>query len=415
MVWYDVDIGGITPVWVLQEAEINPEAHTIKLRCAAIQEFLGADPQTEIDNLNALASLGEIKNEGLVNLGTKLFTSNYITFVINNRTYTKCALHPIVTVIDEYYAGPDLGSVLEYEVNIEYEADGLGGSAVYIAPKYPTEYPELDYHFYYDYRTGETWDQPTTGLNYGTEGGIWTFTLTDKQIKRVECYGSGDLDILGTGRKPYIECNRSDQMIWSFYEAQDGVKLKQLQKFIWDLDTSFIVGEDADTGATTIIPLAPVNGGILDNTVLTLDTGTGPATITVDGDHAHLSDSLTVDAISDDIIAGAVYVIDRHVVVLSTNQKVPDETHIPINITANADSGGTEISITPLNKDVSDGHIFYKVSGTGPSQIVVDGYHTAGDGSITVDPLSENLVAGAVYKMTVNLGCYLEWIRLVYE
>jgi hypothetical protein len=299
-------------------------------------------------------------------------------------------------------------------LNLEFEADGRGSSAVYIAPRYPTAYSELDYHFYYDYRTGEVWDQPTTGLNYGTEGGIWTFTI-DGNVKRVEVYGSGDLDILGTGRSPYIELNKSDQKIWHFYEAQDGVKLKQLEKFSWDLDTEFTVSEDASTGATEIIPLSPVKGGILDNTILTLISGTGPAAISVNGDHEHLAESLTVDSIGGNVTAGAVYGIDRTVVVLSTNQKVPDETHIPIHITADAAQGATSITITPLANDVSDNHIFYRVSGTGPSQIVVNGYHTAGDGSIDVDALTENLVSGALYKMTVNLGCYLEWIRLVME
>jgi hypothetical protein len=181
------------------------------------------------------------------------------------------------------------------------------------------------------------------------------------------------------------------------------------------LDVEFTVSADALTGATEIIPLAPIKGGILDNTVLTLVSGTGPETMTINGDHEHLSESLTVDALTGDISEGAVYGIDRTVVVLSTNQKVPDETHLPINIVANADPGATSISITPLDNDVSDNHIFYKVSGTGPSQIVVNGYHEAGNGTINVDALTGALGSGALYKMTVNLGCYLEWIRLVYE
>lgn len=414
MAWYDVTIDTIQLTWVKPDVEIDREGHTIKIAAAAIQEYVGGDPVTEIAALNALSSRTINNTFPLLNGGSKLQAENIFPVVINGETFQKCALHPIPTPIDGFYNSDSEGSSIDYELNLEFEADGRGSSAVYIAPRYPTAYSELDYHFYYDYRTGEVWDQPTTGLNYGTEGGIWTFTI-DGNVKRVEVYGSGDLDILGTGRSPYIELNKSDQKIWHFYEAQDGVKLKQLEKFSWDLDTEFTVSEDASTGATEIIPLSPVKGGILDNTILTLISGTGPAAISVNGDHEHLAESLTVDSIGGNVTAGAVYGIDRTVVVLSTNQKVPDETHIPIHITADAAQGATSITITPLANDVSDNHIFYRVSGTGPSQIVVNGYHTAGDGSIDVDALTENLVSGALYKMTVNLGCYLEWIRLVYE
>jgi hypothetical protein len=329
MVWYDVDIGGITPVWVLQEAEINPEAHTIKLRCAAIQEFLGADPQTEIDNLNALASLGEIKNEGLVNLGTKLFSSNYITVVINNRTYTKCALHPIVTVIDEYYAGPDLGSVLEYEVNIEYEADGLGGSVTYTPFYNKEDYEgELEYHFFYDPVTGQTWDTTAdfTPQTKFTEGGIWTFTR-DTNIKRVEVYGNGDNPnnftlVEGFGDRSYIEVNKSGRTYWTEIEADDGITVPGLEGWGWDLHTKLTVVLDADS-MDTELTIVPVKGGILDGTVLTLESGTGPEEITLNGDYAEDGELITVDALAGDVTAGAVYGIDRRVVVISTGPKVP--------------------------------------------------------------------------------------------
>jgi len=413
MAWYDVTIDTIQLTWVKPDVEIDREGHTIKIAAAAILEYVGDDPVTEIAALNALSSRTINNTFPLLNGGSKLQAENIFPVVVNGETFQKCALHPIPTPIDGFYNSDSEGSSIDYELNLEYEADGLGSSSVYIAPKYPTAYSELDYHFYYDYMTGEVWDQPTTGLNYGTEGGIWTFTM-DGDVKRVEVYGSGDLDILGTGRSPYIELNKSDQKIWHFYEAQDGVKLKQLEKFSWDLDTELIVSDDLSVGGTSLL-VNPVKGGILDNTILSLISGTGPAAISVNGDHEHLSESLTVDAVGADVVGGAVYGIDRTVVVLSTNQKVPDETHIPINILADAAQGATSISITPLYNDVSDNHIFYRVSGTGPSQIVVNGYHNAGDGSIDVDALTENLVSGALYKMTVNLGCYLEWIRLVYE
>ncbi len=412
MAWYDVKIDTITLTWVKPDIEIDREAHTINIGAAAIREYVNDDPITEIAALNAISSRTIENTFPLLNGGSKLQAEKTFPVVINGETFQKCALHPIPTPIDGFYNSDSDGSSIEYELNIEFEVDGRGSSAIYVAPRYP-EYPELDYHFYYDYLTGETWDQPTSGLNYGTEAGILTFTM-DGNVKRVELYGSGDLDILGTGRSPWIELNKSDKQIWHFYEALDGVKLKQLEKFSWDLDTKLIVAEDLSAGGTNL-SVNSFRGGILDNTILTLVSGTGPETIIVDGDHVSGTTTLMVDSVTDDVVESAVYSIDRTVVVLSTNQKVPDETHIPINIIGSAGIGATSISINPLNNDVSDNHIFYRVSGTGPYMIVVDGYHDSGSSTITVDPLTSDLVSGALYKMTVNLGCYLEWVRLVYE
>lgn len=331
MAWYDVNIGGIAPVWVSVPVEIDREAHTIKLRCAAIQEYLDADPKTEIASLNALASLGKITNEALLNLGSKLFSSNYVEVTINNEVFTKCALHPVTTILDEYYAGPDLGSVIEYEINLEYEVDGRGGSVVFTPFYNKEEYTELEYHFFYDPDSGLTWDTTAgfTPQTKFTEGGIWIFTL-EENIKRVEVRGNGDNPnnytlVPGFGTRSYIEVNKSDRIYWNEIEADDGITVPATEQWGWDLDTKLMVAVDANV-SDTVLEVASVRGGILDNTVLTKISGTGPDTITCNGNSMHNATSLTVDALSSGVEAGAVYGIDRRVVMLSTGPKVPSDS-----------------------------------------------------------------------------------------
>lgn len=226
MAYYDVDIGGLTPSWVKPDIEIDREAHTITLKCAAIEGVLDADPKTEIALFNAIAC-NKINNEELFNGGTKLQCSpmNRIQVEINDEIFEKCALHPIVTTIDEYYAGPDAGSVIEYEMKLEYEASGGGGSVLY-TPDYG-EYNNAEYYFFYDPETGQK--QAWNGTNRGTEIGYLKFTEV-KNVKRVEVYGSGDC--VGNC---WIECNGEGRQYWHYGEAADDSVPVQ-EKLIWILE-----------------------------------------------------------------------------------------------------------------------------------------------------------------------------------
>ena len=75
---YDiVYLDGIRPSWVEADVVIDEENHTITIKCMAKYDRLGADPQTEIDQFNGMASMGKITNDfPLINMGSKLFASN---------------------------------------------------------------------------------------------------------------------------------------------------------------------------------------------------------------------------------------------------------------------------------------------------------------------------------------------------
>lgn len=229
MSYDEVNIGGVIPSYVKPDITIDREARTIKIPCAAIQGILGADPKTEINNLNSLACQ-KIHNEDLLNGGSKLQASppNYITATVNDEIFSKCALHLIPTPLDEFYAGDEAGSVIEYEINLEYEVDGGGGSIVY-APDY-AEYQELEYHFFFDYLTDTYWNW--VGQNKGTEMGYMKFTFpVNRKVKRVEVYGNGDC--VG---QCWIACQTEDSKQFWHYGEQSDDSVPIQEKLIWDLE-----------------------------------------------------------------------------------------------------------------------------------------------------------------------------------
>lgn len=333
MTYDEVLINGIRPSKVEADVEIDRETRTIRIRCAAMQSRLADDPKTEINQFNAMASAA-ISNHELLNGGSKLMVSNGQIFAvtINDETFERCALHPITTFIDDHYRGPNGDSVLRFELNLEYEVKGSGGSVVYTPLYNKDEYTEeLEYHFFYDPDTGQTWDWTAgfTPQTKFTEGGIWIFSM-DRNVRRVEVYGNGDNPnnftlIPGFGTKSYIEVNKSGRKYWHEIEADDGITVPGMEKFIWDLHTKLTVTGAREPGGTSI-PVVPVMGGVLDGTVLTLVEGSGPDTITVDGDYREKEEAITVEALSDVLSAGAVYGIDRKTVQISTGPKVPSDS-----------------------------------------------------------------------------------------
>lgn len=226
-------INGLTPSWVEPDFTDDRENRKLVLKCAAIYDETGNDPVNEIDSFNDISS-EKINNRPLLNGGSKLQVKNGQIFSVTDgvNTWTKCALHRVNVTLDSYYSGAQPGSVIEYELTIEYETSGPGGSYVYTPPFNKAEYTNIEYYYFYDPGPPEVKSSGSSqGDLDGTEIGWMQITET-KNVKRVELYGCG-CDIPGS--KIYVN---DVEQIWHYGEipGTDGLASGN-EKLVWDLET----------------------------------------------------------------------------------------------------------------------------------------------------------------------------------
>ncbi|BDZ68608.1 hypothetical protein [Methanobacterium ferruginis] len=195
MAYKDWVIGGLTPSWVEPDFSHDPDQRTLTLKCAAIQTELLADPMTEIDQFNEIAS-EKITITELEQGGTNLQVRNgQIISVTDGKTlWERCALHRIKVDLDDCYHEDEYGSVIEYDLVIEYE-ESAGGGVVSYSPTPPAgyhEYEGLEFYEWY-YLEGSTWIKAvadTSSGAYGTEIGYMKTPTFTRPIKKVTVYGS---------------------------------------------------------------------------------------------------------------------------------------------------------------------------------------------------------------------------------
>jgi hypothetical protein len=72
-----------------------------------------------------------------------------------------------------------------------------------------------------------------------------------------------------------------------------------------------------------------------------------------------------------------------------------------VEVAVDASNGATTIVTEDLPNDIIDNGVMTKVSGSGPASITVNGAHTAGARSLSVDALSGALTAGARYSYAI--------------
>jgi hypothetical protein len=231
-------IGGLTPSWVEPVFKDDRPNNTLTLKCAAIAEELDADPITEIEAFDALTSQ-YINNTPLLNGGTKLQVGNgeIITVTASNaaatstKTWTNCAIQRVIVDLDNFYDEDNDGSIIEYELVIQYEAESPNTVKVYTPPFTNPLYTNMEYYYLYDPGPPEVKTEDTSALN-GTELGWMQITETSN-VKRVEVYGCG-CDVPGS--KIYVN---DVEQIWHYGEdPSNPVGLSTgTEKFTWDLDT----------------------------------------------------------------------------------------------------------------------------------------------------------------------------------
>lgn len=178
-------IGGLTPSWVEPDFNDDRENHKLTLKCAAIRDRIGVDPVTELDQFNNISSEG-ITNTSLENGGTNLQVTDgqIISVTADETTWDRCALHAVNVQTDDGYNGDNPGSVLEYELVIEYEVRKGGGVFIFTPPLH--EYTEIEYYIWTD-KTNDL-----AGPWLGNEFGWMKFTLP-KPVKAITFYGSACL------------------------------------------------------------------------------------------------------------------------------------------------------------------------------------------------------------------------------
>lgn len=239
------NIGGLTPSWVEPDFKDDRKNRMLTLKCAAIFEEVGADPLTETNQFDAMAS-EDITNEQLLNGGSNLQVSpGGSIFEVtrtssdgnNTQTWPRCALEKVEVPEDSSYMEGEQGSVIEYELVIHYETSGVGGSLVF-TPDY-SKYDEIEYYLFSD-KTNPVdhgFVQNSDSPAYGNELG-WMKITVPKNVRKVEVYGCGDCGTNGTDC--WIEVN-GEKRYWKYTDIGDkqdypGNILKVgFQKFTWNL------------------------------------------------------------------------------------------------------------------------------------------------------------------------------------
>jgi len=179
-------IGGLVPLWVINNPKIDREKRTITLNCFAARELMpdGWNPEDEIKRFNDIAARG-MSNNVMYDGGTNLnVTPNDPIITVTNgaEVWERCALHKLVTQYGEYYNY----SGLFFTLSLDYEERTGGGFAVY-QPPYgnKNKYPNLNYYAY----TDKSNDNPNSP---GSQNEIGYLYINEQiPVKQIQIYGSG--------------------------------------------------------------------------------------------------------------------------------------------------------------------------------------------------------------------------------
>lgn len=196
MAYVTWSIGGLTPSWVEPDFKHDPQARTLTLKCAAIADEIDADPMTEIEAFQAITS-ERINNAERENGGTHLNVGpndHIISVTADSTTWSRCALRRIVVQLDSYYVDDNAGSMIEYDLVIEYEESVAGGFTIY-TPDPPSgyhNYTNIEYYEWYYDSGGGVWVKANASSSsgaYGTEIG-WMKITEPRAVKSITFYGS---------------------------------------------------------------------------------------------------------------------------------------------------------------------------------------------------------------------------------
>jgi len=185
-------IGGLTPVFIINDPKIDPLTRTITINCLAKTTLsTGTDPRLEIQRFQDIAS-ERINNAERENGGTYLSvdpTGHIISVTDGTTTWSRCALRRIPIEYDGFSKDG-----IPFTLIIEYEESVPGGFTIY-TPDPPTGYHKYTniefYEWYYD-SGGGVWvkaNAATSSGAYGTEIG-WMKITEARAIKAVTFYGS---------------------------------------------------------------------------------------------------------------------------------------------------------------------------------------------------------------------------------
>lgn len=241
-------IGGLTPNWVEPDFKDDRPNKTLTLKCAAIRDEIGVDPVIELDQFNDISS-ERIINTSLENGGTNLqvVDGHIFSVTADSTTWERCALRRVSVLTDDGYDGDNPGSVLEYELVIEYEVR-KGGGVFTFTPDPPNgyhKYAELEFYEWY-YENNGVWVKENaveTSGAYGTEIGYMKLTAP-KPIKSITFYGSACL----LPAKIYVPGSIEGSRDWIYSHDDNQNQPFQEQKFTFDPVTAPTILEAYTSG-----------------------------------------------------------------------------------------------------------------------------------------------------------------------
>lgn len=115
------------------------------------------------------------------------------------------------------------------------------------------------------------------------------------------------------------------------------------------------------------------------------------------------SDSVSIQSVSGDPVAGWVLFVDRSDDEAS-KLLVFNDGFLPIQVAADADTSSTAVLFEAFPTNAGTGAELALVSGTGPATITLDEDVTAGMREVPVEVLGEPVEAGALYRYQAGVG-----------
>jgi hypothetical protein len=181
------NIGGLVPS-LAYDSDVNLDTRQITLKCAALREVIGDDPQTEIDAFNELA-VDQATNTQLLNGGSGLQACNGLLIETTNGIDTWVSA---LSKVNKHISGLDEDRI-EYDLIIDIETLPLAGLSI---PDTPPVLPTKKYNAPLNNYSNITYYQYSDGTNRSVADEFTGYTIgrltihETTPVKQVILYGA---------------------------------------------------------------------------------------------------------------------------------------------------------------------------------------------------------------------------------